>query len=82
MPAHLITILDYVFALFSERPGEAVGIMRDLRYNHPELLSIETAMEYIARDLSSEDKNRAKRAKKALVNMVDYYCMESLGIPH
>ncbi|HOT95267.1 MAG TPA: hypothetical protein PK089_08800 [Methanoregulaceae archaeon] len=82
MPAHLITILDYVFALFSERPGEAVGIMRDLRYNHPELLSMETAMEYIARDLSSEDKNRAKRAKKALVNMVDYYCMESLGIPH
>ena len=82
MPPHLLTILDYVFSLFSEKPGEAVGIMRDLRHDHPELLSIETAMEYLARDLSSEDKNRAKRAKKALVDMVDYYCMESLGIPH
>ena len=82
MPPHLLTILDYVFSLFSEKPGEAVGIMRDLRHDHPELLSMETAMEYIARDLSSEDKNRAKRAKKALVDIVDYYCMESLGIPH
>jgi hypothetical protein len=82
MPPHLLAILDYIFTLFSERPAEAFGILRDLRRDHPELLSIATAVEYIARDLSSEDPSRAKRAKKALVDVVDYYCMESLRIPH
>ena len=81
MPLHVLSILDYVFSLFSERPAEAVGILRDLRREHPELLSLETAVEYMARDLASEDQGRVKRAKKALVDTVDYYCMESLGIP-
>ncbi len=82
MPLHLLSILDYVFSLFSEKPAEAGGILRDLRRDHPELHSLQTAVEYIARDLASEDKNRAKRAKKALIDTVDYYCMESLEIPH
>jgi len=39
-----------------------------------------TLLEYVARDIFSDDEKKARQAKKALIDSIDHYCLTLLNV--
>ncbi len=80
MPPHLIQLQDLAFALLSREKQNALQQLRELKRRSPSLPHYATALEYIALDFFHEDEKRAKRAKKALLDSIDQFCLQTLKV--
>jgi hypothetical protein len=81
MPVHIIQLLDLAQALMNKDRQMAAGTLREIRKKAPSLQYYFLALEYIAQDFFADDDRKVKRAKKALIDSLDLYCLQSLKIP-
>ncbi|MDI6719537.1 MAG: hypothetical protein QMD46_08015 [Methanomicrobiales archaeon] len=80
MPPYLVQLQDLAFALLTRENQNALRLIRDLKRKPPSLPYYATALEYIAHDFFHEDEKRAKRAKKALLDSIDQFCLQTLRV--
>jgi hypothetical protein len=78
MPRHIIELLDFTFDLLNHEQHEALTRLLDIESDYPHLRYYATILRYIAYDLSSNNEVRIKKAKKALLDSIDQYCLEEL----
>jgi hypothetical protein len=78
MPGHIIELLDFTFDLLNHEPQEATNRIGELETEYPHLKYYATALRYLAYDFSSNNEVRIKKAKKALLDSVDQFCLDEL----
>lgn len=81
MPADVLLLLDTTLALALKKPQESFAGLDGIRKAMADQQHYVTLFEYLLHESFSEDERRAKRAKKAIIDSVDYYCMKRLRIP-
>lgn len=79
MPPQIIELLDFTFDLFSHEVQEATNRIIEFENEYPRFRYFATVLRYLASDISSNNEVRVKKAKKALLESVDQYCLEELG---
>jgi hypothetical protein len=80
IPKRVLLLLDYSFELMSGRQFEAVACMDDIKKKFGPQHYLVTLIEYVAHDFQSDDEKKVKRAKKAMFDAIDQYCMRQLKI--
>jgi hypothetical protein len=78
MPGHIIEVLDFAFDLLNHEPQEATNRITDFETEYPHFRYYATTLRYLAYDFSSNNEVRVKKAKKALLDSVDQFCMSEL----
>jgi hypothetical protein len=78
MPAHMLGLFDFAFDLLSQDKKEAQIHIVEFEKDFPHLQYYATILRYIASDFFSKDEARMKKARKALLDSVDQYCIEEL----
>jgi hypothetical protein len=78
MPAQILELFDLSFELLNRESKEAYNRLADFERGFPRLQYYATALRYIAADFSSAEEVRVKRAKKALLDSIEHFCLEEL----
>lgn len=78
MPGHIIEVLDFAFDLLNHEPQEATNRITDFETDYPRFRYYATALRYLASDFSSNNEVRIKKARKALLDSVDQFCLDEL----
>lgn len=78
MPPHILELLDFVFDLLNNESHEASNRIADIEAEYPHLKYYTTVLRYIASDAASGNDVRIKKAKKALLESVDQFCLDEL----
>ncbi len=79
MPPYILELLDFAFDLFSNELQEATNRINDIEAEYPQLKYYTTVLRYLAYDFSSTNDVRIKKAKKALLDSVDQFCLDELN---
>jgi hypothetical protein len=79
MPAYIIELLDFVFDLLNHEQQEAINRLTEIESEYPNLKYYTTALRYLAYDFSPDNEGRIKKAKKALIDSVDQFCLDELN---
>ncbi|MFZ1896806.1 hypothetical protein [Methanoregula sp.] len=80
IPARALLLLDYVFEMMSGKQVEAAACMDEIKKRFGAQHYFVMLLEYVANDLLSDDTKKAKRAKKAMFDAIDQYCLNMLKI--
>ena len=78
MPDYMISLFDIAFDLLNKEKTEAFSRIGDLEKEFPHLQYYATTIRYIAGDFFSSDEMQKKKARKALLDSIDQYCLEDL----
>jgi hypothetical protein len=78
MPNYMIYLFDIAFALLNQEKTDAFNHIAELEKEFPHLQYYVTTLRYIAGDFFSSDEMQKKKARKALLDSVDQYCLEDL----
>ncbi len=78
MPAPAVYLFDVAFALLNKEKAEAFGHIEEFEKESPHLRYYITALRCLADDFFSADEMQVKKAKKALLDSIDQYCLEEL----
>lgn len=79
MPPYILELLDFSFDLLNNETQEATNRINDFETEYPHLAYYATVLRYLAYDFSSNNEVRIKKAKKALLDSVDQFCLEDLN---
>jgi len=79
MPPYILELLDFVFDLLNNETQDASMRIADIEAEYPHLRYYTTILKYIASEASSGNDVRIKKAKKALLDSVDHFCMDELS---
>lgn len=79
MQLYILELLDFVFDLLNNEPQEAANRIADIDAEYPHLKYYTTTLRYIALDVTSNNDVLIKKAKKALLDSVDQFCLDDLG---
>jgi hypothetical protein len=79
MPVFIIDLFDFAFDLLNGESQEAFNRIVDFEKEFPAMKYYTTPLRYIAHDFGSIDEVRKNRAKKALLDSIDQYCLEVLA---
>ncbi|MEN6396318.1 MAG: hypothetical protein ABFC78_07535 [Methanoregula sp.] len=80
IPASALLLLDYSFEMMSGKQVEAAACMDDIKKRFGLQHYFVTLLEYVAHDFQSDDLKKVRRAKKALFDSIDQYCIKLLKI--
>jgi len=75
-----LLLLDYSFEMMSGKRAEAAACMDEIKKRVGTQHYFVTLLEYVGHDFQSDDVKKVKRAKKALFDAIDQYCMKLLKI--
>ncbi len=78
MPVQILALFDFAFDLLSRDQNDAAKCIADFEKEFPNMQYYATVLRYIASDIMSADETRSKKAKKALLDSVEQYCLEAL----
>lgn len=78
MPGHIIELLDVAFDLLNHEYLEAINRINDIEAEYPHLRYYTTTLRYLAYDFSPDNEGRIKKAKKALIDSIDQFCLDEL----
>lgn len=81
MPKNILLLVDFAFEIMCGRRAEATAYLEELRQRFGGRHYYVLLLDYVIHDAFSDDEKRVKRAKKALVDSIDQYCMKALKIP-
>ncbi|HNX17433.1 MAG TPA: hypothetical protein PKM50_03785 [Methanoregula sp.] len=80
MPLSALLLLDYLFEMMSGKQVEATACMEEIKKRFKPSHYFVTLLEYVSHDFQSEDTKKVKRAKKAVLDAIDQYCIKLLKI--
>jgi hypothetical protein len=80
IPEHIPGIMDVAYRVMENDPRQALAILRELRGKFPRFDFFFVSLEYVLADTSSQDQKRNKRARKLLLDSIDRFCLNELGI--
>jgi hypothetical protein len=80
IPVRALILLDYSFEMMSGKRAEAAACMDEIRKRFGPQHHFVTLLEYVGHDFQSGDTKKANRAKKAIFDAIDQYCMTLLKI--
>ncbi len=78
MPDYILSLFDIAFDLLNKEKTDALRGIADLEKEFPHLQYYATTIRYIAGDFFSSDEMQKKKARKALLDSIDQYCLEDL----
>jgi hypothetical protein len=78
MPMHILELFDIAFDLLTQENKQAFIKIADFENEFPAMKYYSTALRYLACDFMSEDELRVKRARKALLDSVEQFCLAEL----
>jgi hypothetical protein len=78
MPVHTIYLFDVAFDLLNGEKMDALNRISEFEKEFPHLQFYATILKYLANDFFSNDEIQVKRAKKALLDSIDQYCLEEI----
>jgi hypothetical protein len=78
MPVPAVYLFDVAFALLNREKVDAFNCLSEFEKEFPPLHHYVTTLHYIADDFFSPDEMKVKKAKKALLDSIDQYCIEEL----
>jgi hypothetical protein len=78
MPSQIIELFDFSFDLLTHEKADAFNRISDFEKEYPRLQYYAITLRYIAQDFFSNDEVRIKRAKKALLDSLEQYCLVEL----
>jgi len=78
MPVHTMYLFDIAFDLLNGEKTDGFNHIAEFEKEFPQLQYYATALRYIADDFFSDDEMQNKKAKKALLDSIDQYCVEEL----
>lgn len=78
MPVHTIYLFDIAFDLLNGEKKDALSKIAEFEKEFPRLQYYATTLRYIAGDFFSSDAMQIKKARKALLDSIDQYCLEDL----
>ena len=78
MPAQVIELFDFSFELLNREPKEAFNRLADFEREFPDLQYFATVLRYMAADFASTEEVRVRRAKKALLDAIEQFCLVEL----
>lgn len=81
MPAQILELFDFAFELLNRDQKEAYNRLMEFERGFPHLQFFATALRYIAADFASPEEARVKRARKALIDAIELFCIENLKKP-
>jgi hypothetical protein len=79
MPPYILELLDFAFDLLNHELQEATNRVNDIETEYPHLKYYATVLRYLAYDFSSDNDVRVKKAKKALLDSIDQFCLDELN---
>jgi len=79
MPPYILEVLDFCFDLLNHEQQDAINRINDIENEYPHLKYYATALRYLAFDFASDNEVRIKKAKKALLDSVDLFCLNELN---
>lgn len=78
MPGHIIELMDVAFDLLNNEQKEALSRITEIETEYPALKHYTTLLRYIAYDFSPDNEPRTRKAKKALLDSIDQFCLDEL----
>jgi hypothetical protein len=78
MPASIIELFDIAFDLLNLDKKAAMGRITDFEREFPHYQYYIIMIRYIAADFFSDNETRVKRARKALIDSIEQFCIEEL----
>jgi len=78
LPGYIIGLADFSFDLLNRHHQEALARLTDFETEFPDMKYYTTTLRYIAHDIGSCDEQQARRAKKALLDSIDQFCLREL----
>ena len=79
MPSNIIELFDFSFELMNHEQKEAMNRVADFEKEYPRTQFYATTLRYIAADFSSNDEMRIRKARKALLDSIEQYCVVELA---
>lgn len=80
VPEHIPALNDVGFLVMSNEPRQALAILKELKGKYPQFDFFLLSLEYLLRDTASDDQKRNRRARKVLLDSIDRFSMQELGI--
>jgi hypothetical protein len=80
IPRTVLALLDFGFEMMSGRKYEAHACLDEIKLVFGPHHYFVTLLEYVARDIFSDDEKKARQAKKALIDSIDQYCLTLLKV--
>lgn len=78
MPPHIIELCDFTFDLLSNEHKDAITRITDFEMDFPQFRHYSITLRYIANDFLSNDEIRIKKAKIALLDSLEQFCLLEL----
>ena len=78
MPVYTIYLFDIAFDLLNGEKKDALNRIAEFEKEFTNLQYYATTLRYIANDFFSSDEQQIKKARKALLDSIDQYCLEAL----
>jgi len=78
MPVYTIYLFDIAFDLLNGEKKDALDRIAEFEKEFPNLQYYATTLRYIANDFFSSNEQQIKKARKALLDSIDQYCLEAL----
>jgi hypothetical protein len=80
IPEHIPSIMDVAYQVMNNDPRQALAILRELKGKFPRFDFYFVSLEYLLADTSAQDQKRNTRARKMLLDSIDRFCLNELGI--
>jgi hypothetical protein len=77
---HVPALVDVAYQVMNGDPRQALAGLKELKGKYPRFDFYFLSLEYLLQETSSEDQKRGKRARKVLLDSIDRFCMQELGI--
>jgi len=80
IPEHIPGTMDIAYHVMNNDHRQALATLRELKGKFPRFDFYYVSLEYLLADTSAEDQKRNKRARKMLLDSIDRFCLNELGI--
>ncbi|MDD1697534.1 MAG: hypothetical protein LUQ36_04150 [Methanoregula sp.] len=80
IPRTVLALLDFGFEIMSGKKNEALACLDEVKNVFGRHHYFVTLLDYVARDIFSDDEKKARQAKKALIDSIDQYCLTLLKV--